>query len=182
MFVYHAHPPVILGDTLYPLPDLKALSPERYARELSKYDDHLARRRIPQARVAKLGCARQETLNFAPVHPHIIFRAWADLGAVLAPKRWFRIPVVRFAGLPAVVFTPPGGAVGADITDADVAWFGAAAYRELTELPPATLEGYTDLHKAGKHGAWFAGVPHVLVRGAVSVAGLEPFDWSVPSL
>lgn len=34
--VYHACPPVLLGNTLYPLADLETFSPERYARELSK--------------------------------------------------------------------------------------------------------------------------------------------------
>ena len=178
MFVYHACPAEMLGVTLYPLADLKILYPKLYARERSKYDDHPARKRIPWARVAKLECSRQETLNFAPIHPHLIYRAWADLGVTLPSALWFRIPVERFAELPAVVFVP-SGAVGDDIPDADVRWFDPRTYYELT-LPPATLEWYRELHTKGKRGAWFARVPHVLVNGPVSVAGLEPFDWSVP--
>lgn len=181
MFVYHACPPTLLGKTLYPLCDLAAISPERYARELSKYDDHPARRRIQQQRVAKLGCARQEVLNFAPVHPHIIFQAWADLGVALPSTFWFRIPAERLAKYPAVVFIPGKDAVGVDISDTNVSWFEADCYQELAELPPATLEWYRKLHKAGKCGAWFVQLPHVLVKGPVSVAGLKPFDWSVPA-
>lgn len=182
MFVYHACPPALLGEILYSLRVLAAISPEHYARELSKYGDYPARRRIPQQRVPKLGCARQEVLNFAPIHPQIIFQAWADLGVALPSRFWFRIPVERLAKSPAVVFAPREGAAGEDVPDTQEAWFDAEVYRELTELPPAALEGYRELHKAGKRGAWFAGVPHVLVKGPVSVAGLEPLDWSAPAL
>lgn len=179
MFVYHARPAEMLGVTLYSLADLKTLHPVLYARELCKYNDHPARKRIPWARVAKLECSRQETPNFAPIHPHLIYRAWADLGVTLPSTLWFRIPVERFAKLPAVIFVP-SGAVGGDIPDADVRWFDSETYHELTELPPTTLEWYRELHTKGKRGAWFARAPHVLVKGPVSVAGLRPFDWSVP--
>lgn len=168
----------MFGDTLYPLADLETSHPELYARELSKYGDHPARRRIPQARVAKLGCARRETLNFAPVHPRFIYRAWTDLGVTLPATLWFAIPVERLRELPAVVYRPSGGNVGADLTDAEVSWFDAEAYRELTELPLQTLEWYQELRETGRRGGWFARVPHVLVNGPVSVAGLEPFAWS----
>lgn len=176
-FVYHTCPPEMLGDVLYPLADLENLEPELYARELSKYSDHPARRRIPWAHVAKLGCARRETLNFAPVHPRLIYRAWFDLGVTLPATRWFGVPVERFGRLPAVIYTPSGGDVGADL-DADVSWFDAERYRELAELPPLTLEWYRKLLEAHRRGGWFARVPHVLVRGPVSVAGLEAFNWS----
>ena len=168
----------MFGDTLYPLADLETSNPELYARELSKYGDHPARRRIPQARVAKLGCARRETLNFAPVHPQLVYRAWADLGVTLPATLWFAIPVERLRELPAAVYRPSGGNVGADLTDAEVSWFDAEAYRELIELSPETLGWYRELRETGRCGGWFARTPHVLVKGSVSVAGLEPFAWS----
>ena len=107
--VYHACPLEMFGDALYPLADLETSNPELYARELSKYGDHPARRRIPQARVAKLGCARRETLNFAPVHPQLVYRAWADLGVTLPATLWFAIPVERLRELRAAVYRPSGG-------------------------------------------------------------------------
>ncbi len=177
-FLYHACPPELFGDVLYPLANLAELNPKLYARELSKYSDHPARRRIPWARVAKLGCARRETLNFAPVHPQLIYRAWFELGITLPATRWFSVPVRRFGGLPAVIYTPSGGDAGADLTDAEVSWFSAETYRELTELPPETLTWYRQLLETHRRGGWFARVPHVLVKGPVSVAGLEAFGWS----
>ena len=176
--VYHACPPEMFGDTLSPLADLETSHPELYARELSKYGDHPARKRIPQAHVAKLGCARRETLNFAPVRPQLVYRAWADLGVPLPATLWFAVPVERLEELPAVVYRPSGHNVGADLTDAEVSWFSAETYRELSELPPETLEWYRKLYETGRRGGWFARVPHILVKGPVSVAGLEPFDWS----
>lgn len=142
------------------------------------YGDHPTRKRIPWARVAKLGCARRDVLDFAPVHPQLIFRAWAELGVTLPATLWFAVPVKRFEGLPVVLYRPSGENVGADLTDAEVSWFDTEAYRELTELPPETLEWYRKLRETRRRGAWFARVPHVLVKGPVSVAGLGPFSWS----
>lgn len=53
-YVYHALPLQLMGETLYPLRDLARLEPERYAHERAKYDDHPARRRIPEQHIAKL--------------------------------------------------------------------------------------------------------------------------------
>ncbi len=155
--------------------------PGHYARELAKYDDHPSRRRIPHQRVPKLECRRQDVLNFAPAHPHLIYRAWLELGVRLPAAWWFGIPIKRISGQPAVTFYPAAEhRVGSDIPNARVCWFDAASYRELRTLPESTLQWYAHLHLRGQKGAWFAGLPHVLVKGAVSVGGLEHFDWRVP--
>jgi len=70
--------------------------------------------------------------------------------------QWFRILVERFGEFPAVIYRPTGGNVGVDLIDADVSWFDAETYHELTELPPETLEWYRKLCENGRHGAWFA--------------------------
>jgi len=171
----------MLGETLYPLRQLKAISPERYARERAKYDDHPARRRIPDQRIPKLNCTRQDVLNFAPVHPHLIFRAWLDLGVTLPPTLGLRVPVTRIAARPAVLYQPTfDGRGGETLPEAHVTWFDPADYHELRALPRETLEGYAQLHGRRQKGAWFARLPHVLVRGSVSAAGLGPLDWSKP--
>ncbi len=179
--VYHVVPLKLVGEILYPLRDLRKLSPERYDVERAKYDDHPARRKIPLARVAKLNCVYEETLNFAPVHPRVIYRAWQALGVSLKPVLWFGIPLERLHGLPAVVTLPEvERGVGADHGDDAVRWLEPEHYRELTALPERTLVWYRQLVGEKKRGGWFVGVPHVLVRGPVSVAGLTPFDWSLP--
>lgn len=179
--VYHAVPPKMAGETLYPLRDLKGLEPELYHRERAKYDDHPERRRIPEQRVAKLNCVHEEVLNFAPVHPHRIYQVWQDLGVRLKPVLWFGIPVSRLAGLAAVVTVPEATRnVGDDLSDDVVRWLEPATYRELGTLPDVTLRWYERLIAEKKRGAWFVGVLHVLVRGSVSVAGLVPIDWSLP--
>ena len=179
--IYHGVPPQMLGETLYPLYELKSLSPERYRTEIAKYDDHPARRKIPLAHVAKLNCTYIETLNFAPVHPHIIYRAWQELGVTLKSVLWFGVPLERLGASPAVITLPEAErAVGEDYADDAVRWLEPAHYRELTVLPEATLRWYERLVQEKRRGAWFAHVPHVLVRGRVSVAGLTPLDWSLP--
>lgn len=181
VFVYHAKPAEMIGETLYPLEQLAGLEPERYRREFAKYDDHPDRQLIPTQYIAGLACQRQAVLNFAPVHPYLIYRAWRDLGVTLPPQSWFRIPVSRLARLPAVVTLPDAGrTAGRDLPVDAVSTFDAARYRELSGLPEATLRWYAQLVRQRRRGGWFVGVPHILVRGEVSVAGLTSLDWSVP--
>lgn len=122
-FVYHAVPPTMVGETLYPLRDLFRLEPDLYRLERAKYDDHPERRRIPQRPIAKLDCAGEEVLNFSPVHPKLIYRAWQGLGVTLKPKLWFGVPLERLSHLQAVVTVPENkGRVGEDLGDEAVRW------------------------------------------------------------
>jgi hypothetical protein len=179
-FVYHAVPPAMVGETLYPLRDLFRLEPDLYRLERAKYDDHPERRRIPQCHIAKLNCVGEEVLNFSPVHPNLIYRAWQGLGVTLKPKLWFGIPLERLLHLPVVVTVPENkGRVGEDLGNEAVRWLEPETYRELTALPEVTLRWYMRLVQEKKRGGWFVGVPHVLVKGQVSAIDLDPFDWSV---
>ena len=177
-FVYHQVPPGMVGETLYPLKTLERLEPTLYKAQIAKYNDHPARQRIPYQSIPKLGCSRAETLNFAPLHPRHIYLEWETLGVTLPEVRWYKIPVRHIAHLPAVIYKPgEERSVGDDIPEDRVDVFNPATYEELTALPQKTRDWYLSLHTRGRKGAWFAHVPHVLVRGAVSVREAEVIDW-----
>ena len=72
--------------------------------------------------------------------------------------------------------------VAEDIGDDAVTWLDIEQHHELIELPDKTIQWYRKLAHSGRRGAWFFGVPHILVRGSISVAGLEPIDWSMPTI
>ena len=176
-FVYHQVPAGMVGETLYPLGTLERLEPSLYKAQVAKYDDHPARKSIPHQNVPILGCSRAETVNLAPLHPRHIYLAWEALGVSLPETRWYKIPI-RYINLPAVVYEPgEGRSVGGSIPESMVELFDPETYEELTALPPRTLEWYLSLHNRGRRGGWFVHVPHILMRGAVSVREAEVIDW-----
>ena len=177
-FVYHQVPADMVGETLHPLGTLERLEPSLYKAQVAKYDDHPARKRIPHQKVPLLGCSRAETVNLAPLHPRHIYLAWAALGVTLPEMRWYKIPVRCTEGLPTVVYQPrEGRSVGGDIPENMVELFDPEIYEELTALPQRTRDWYLSLHNRGLRGAWFVHVPHILVRGSVSVREAEVIDW-----
>lgn len=179
--VYHAVPAHQFGTALQPLARLKSTAPELYETAISKYGDDPSRRNIPRRHVGKLNCAYEEVINLSPLNPLLIHQRWRKLGVDLGSAHWFAIPLDRLLGLPAVLTIPDRqNGVGRDIGDSAVSWFDPDTYQELAQLPNKTAQWYSQLASAGKRGAWFVGVPHILVKGSISVAGLQPFDWNQP--
>ena len=162
------------GSTLYPLNRLAELDEELYVTELSKYSDHPSRRGLPGRRVPKLECAWGDALHFSPVHPRLIHAAWSELGGNGAPPaRWFALPLGRLDVDRTVVYKGSGRNPSAAIPEAEIERLDPEAYEEPRRVPDATLNWYRELVAGGRSGAWFVGVPHVLVAEAVEVGGCE---------
>lgn len=175
-FIYHQVPQAITGATLYPLSELEALAPEVYARQIVKYRDHPSRERIPYQRIPKLDCLRRDVLNFSPLHPHLIYEAWAELGVTLPSLNWYRLSIEAVTHLPTVIYQPDGRP-DEDIPEEAVTWLEPAVYREVAALSEETKAWYAKLERRGLRGGWFAHTPHVLMRGAVSVSCAEVINW-----
>lgn len=169
-FIYHGVPADVRGTTLYPLNHLRDIYPDLFEREIAKYDDHPQRRLLPETRLPVLNRLWNDVIHTAPIHPHLLYRAWIERGAFVNPDcRFFQIPVDR------VAMHTAGWMVERNVTLID--W---NVYTELTTVPAETLAWYERLVAQGKHGADFVGVPHVLVTDQIDIAGLAPIRWSDP--
>ena len=175
--VYHQVLDALVGETLYPLSELEYRAPKLYWRQLAKYGDHPSRKHIPYQRITKLNCARRDVLNFSPLHPCLVHSAWRALGVTLPSVHWYQLPVGALLDIPAVVYRPTAGRTGEDIPEEATAWLNPATYREITELSEETRHWYAELCARGAQGGWFACIPHVLVRGKVSVKDARVIDW-----
>ncbi len=173
--IYHQVPEEMTGETLYPLSALETFAPKLYQQQLAKYDDHPSRERIPYQHLPKLDCLRKEVLNFSPLHPHLVYKAWRTLGVTLPDVNWYQFPVEAVAHLPAVIAEP--GRAGEDIPEAHVTWLEPDFYQEVTTLSDATKKWYARLYEVGRKGGWFAHTPHVFVRGAVSIEDATVIAW-----
>ena len=178
-FLYHLKPKPMLGDILYPLNDLKHVDLELYRYQLAKYDDHPRRKQLPKRIIPKLGCLWNDVLHFSPVHPYLIYRAWLELGRTLDDALFYRVPVERVAPHPAVIYDSSGKRSGDDVSlpESSVTWFDESTFTELKKLPQTTLEWYAELNRRGRVGAFFVGIPHVLVRGAIEVNDEDLVGW-----
>ncbi len=181
-FLYHMKPQAMRGDTLYPLNELEHIYPDLYAQQRAKYEDHPNRKRLPTRVVPKLNCLWNDVLHFSPAHPHLIYRAWLELGKQVADRQFYRVPVARIASFPGVVYKSSGERSSPDVTLAEdsVSPFDADTFEELRELPEATHRWYEKLYRQGRFGAFFAHIPHVLIQGAVRVSETDLIPWSEP--
>ena len=181
-FLYHLKPANMRGDTLYPLNALRHTHPDLYAQQRAKYDDHPNRRRLPGRVVPILNCFWNDVLHFSPAHPHLVYRAWLELGKPVGDVAFYRIPVARVARLPGVIYKSSGERSSPDVTLAEdsVSPFDPDTFEELKVLPEATHQWYAKLYRQGKFGAFFAHVPHVLIRGPVRVNEADLVLWSEP--
>ncbi|GEM46566.1 hypothetical protein DC3_22010 [Deinococcus cellulosilyticus NBRC 106333 = KACC 11606] len=167
MFLYHQCPEHMQGNVLYPLNQLQNFFPEIALQARKKYQgrEHLLERRIQL-----LNCLWNDVLHCAPVHPHLVYQAWQSLGKELGDTRWFKIPAAVLDQMPAVIYQSDGAVKQMDCT----------GYQELDGLPAVTWDWYRTLHRQNKQGAWFHGVPHVLLLGTLNTTGLEIISWKDP--
>jgi hypothetical protein len=141
-FLYHARPPDMRSETLYPLNALRRTYPDVYERERKKY---AGREAVLGFRIPILDVLWNDTLHLSPVHPHFVARAWraAELSTAFWERDFFAIPVVRIAGLDAVWFASeafwvnnsPNEDVALSPPAEEFSPFDAAAYDELPDAP-----------------------------------------------
>ena len=179
-FLYHARPPEMRGDVLYPLNQLKAIHPDAYEREKRKYD---GRERLLELRIPVLDVGWNDALHLSPIHPARLAAAWREAGATSPAweREFFEIPVERIDASRAVWFASgalpddptrhPDDALSLPVTE--VAPFDADRYAELVE-PPQRYEAYLRACRDERRVARpFAHLPHVLVATPVDVSGLR---------
>ncbi|GHO78118.1 hypothetical protein KSD_58890 [Ktedonobacter sp. SOSP1-85] len=178
--IYHACPVEMQENMLYPLNGLKALYPELYQREIAKYRDHPSRYDLPQLFVPKLNCRWSDVVFCSPIHPYLIYKELQARGFTLSPdKTFFQIPIEAIRGLPtAIYYDSNAHGVAEALPEEAVAWLKPESYQELERVPEETLAWYDHLKSVGRNGAYFVGVPHVLVKGAISIKEARIVRWS----
>jgi hypothetical protein len=179
-FLYHRRPPDLRGETLYPLGLLKSVHPDLHELELAKY---AGREALLDLWIPLLEVRWNDAVHLCPLHPSRLASAWraAGIDSPAWEHDFFRIPVARLEGLPAVWFSSgavsapdrPAGHGRLSLPSADVSWFDGARYRELDAPPARHLEHLRERREQARRARPFAFVPHALVGAPLGVAGLE---------
>lgn len=168
-----------MRDALSPLSALEHSDPQTFARSLAKYDDTPERRRLRETWIPVLEARWTEAVFLSPVRPHAIWSAWRDIAGVELPSQEFWAIPIGAAG-PAVVLDRHSSTTGDPIRSDEVDRLDPEAYRSMEETTARNRQWIAQLSAAGKRGAWFHGIPHVLTRGPVPLASAAVVDWRDP--
>lgn len=181
-YIYHIVPNKLVGETLIPLKELETELPDLFAQEIRKYDDHPQRKLLPKRVLKKINCPQEEVLHFSPIHPNLMFEG---LKSVFPDwdysSKFFEIPIERVRGIPTILFdmNRTGTYIfGEDEPEEMFEWVTPESYKILNAIPPEAIEFYSQWKSRGERGApAMARIPHVMVRGRVSISGCRIIDW-----
>ena len=178
--VYHAVPPSMTGDVLFPLNQLRRTMPELYDRQVAKY---AGREQVLQFRIPGLGVLWNDALHCAPIHPYWVAKARAEAGVVTSNfgTECFCIPLERISDHPVAYFRNAtfwiNGRPGEDMPDEppaeEFSAFDPIRYRELADVPDAYAAFLGEMASLGRRPLTFPTIPHVLVAAPIDISGLE---------
>ena len=183
-FLYHICPLDMRGEVLYPLNRLRDSAPDVYELQVAKY---AGRERVLEFRIPLLEVLWNDVIHLSPIHPRRLAQAWTDAG-LTSPSGWrrrfFRLPVERIAGLPAVWFASesmwvnnsPYEEVPLAPPANEFTWFDPHEYRELQATPVAYPEYLRAQIELGRRPLLFPKIPHILVEGEIDTTGLDMVD------
>jgi hypothetical protein len=176
--VFHAQVKLLPGTRdLLPLDDLAELDPATYEAGLAKYRGSPERERLRETVVPLLNRRWTQVVFLSPVHPHAIWRTWFELtGQRLPSVEFWSIPVDRLPQ-PSVVFDRTISTVGDPIESSEIVPLDVPTFRTSLDTTAANRAWLESLSATGRQGAWFHGVPHVLVGARVPLTGARVVSW-----
>jgi len=121
-------------------------------------------------------------LHFLPLHPYFIYKAITSLGIeTKADVSFYKIPIQHIKNNHNAMYLYSKEnyrGPAKDINDVEIRTIEMGEYKEMTEIPLATIEYYT--MEKGKEFGLFPFIPHLLSRGEVAVNSVEIIQWSKP--
>lgn len=181
-YVYHMVPREMVGQELMPLNRLGAMYPDLYERYAKKYFDHPERPKLLMKEIPQLNCLWNDVVHFLPIHPSHLYKALTELDIETKENLMFyQIPIQKLAANQNAMYlyskeryNGPAGAIAAE----DIILLSLHDYRELEQLPAATIDYFQTEKGKGKNFGLFAYVPHLFSLGNVNVDDAEIISWN----
>lgn len=170
MLLYHLVPKELSGTKLYPLNDLKEISPALYERAVSKY---AGREIVMQQTIPLLDCLWNDVLFLSPVHPDKIVQARLSSGLQGNYDKnnlWFVLESESLDQSKLVLYRHrPKWLIDQEPHKAEYAWFADLSdseKEELVEMPECAL---WSIRKFREKSFFQSYVPHLLYRRVIDV-------------
>jgi len=168
-YLYHNVSAHMLGDTLYPLNQLKETHPDIYAKHAEKYR---GREQLLERRIPKLECLWNDVIFFTPIHPQEIKEALvAAQHPWRQPSRWLKIDAEKLDPERTVIWTYPAkDEAGLQFDEVDILDFSARLLSSYTHMPETTKRYYAKMAEQKLFPLRFVYTPHILHRGPIPLA------------
>ena len=197
--VWHWRAPNFTGKHIVDLYTLKKLKPELFASATSKYETTSLRKLLLMNNpIPPLNCLWNAAIHTSTVHPQIVHDAKRAAGLPVQPTEYFQIPVDNLRDFPVCIYhlPPPDPTMKMRIlwnvsvyrlglsglmSHADYEPLDFDNWRSLEAMPQDTMQCYEQWAaemRAGKSPQvlTYQSVPHVFVKGAIPVDGLEVIE------
>lgn len=188
--VYHGVPKDMVGETIYPLNQLKQIAPSAYELQKSKY---VGRETVLDFRIPGLNVLFNDTVHCAALDPRRLLDVRQQLGLAVPGAgmsdritgRFYAIPMERILIHRVIWYSARtlwiNGAPGEDVPSTppsdEFEPFDPDIYQERMEATPAHLAFLRRMKSAGKPPLMFVHIPHILVAGPIDVNGLDQLEW-----
>lgn len=175
-FVYHLRPEKMLGEVLYPLNKLREQSVELYEKEKKKY---LGREYLLKEQIPPLGCLWNDVIHCSPVNPKKIAEALLATGFKIKQSTFFKIPIGHLPD-EIIYYKNSFGGKGATLplSENDFLPINKNEFLELEDIPTETKKYFMEVFQLKKQRPLlFHHVPHVLIKGVLSVQDTETIEW-----
>ncbi|WP_299747310.1 hypothetical protein [uncultured Tateyamaria sp.] len=170
--VYHLHPSELRGDALVPLSTLERTQPDLYERAIAKYRNRMGSLRRP---LPELGCLWVDCVQFSTVHPEDLRDAMiaAGFGWPARGRQFLVFDAARLEASATSIWlhrdTSPREDMAAAMTD--IVPFSTDRLHDLRAVANGTRAYLAEMAQLERRPLLFVGVPHILHRGPVSLAG-----------
>jgi hypothetical protein len=161
--LYHRVPDNMVGDTLYPLNELKDIHPDVYERERTKRE---GRERVMEQIIPYLDCWWNEVIHLTAVHPKKI----KDALNTNKTFQYYQIDPGRLEPDNTIVYLY--NELG-PLTKESFTTYDPNKISEYTELPEETKEYYQERQEQGKRQLLFVYIPHILYKGRIDTSDVE---------
>jgi hypothetical protein len=169
-YLYHRVPKEMNGHILYPLNQLKAISPDTYAQQIKKYED---RPGVLQRNIPALNCLWNDVLHLTAVHPTVLNEAFISAGKQYN-LRFYEIDPEMLEKERMIVYLYDRPSFGSDhIPEDEWERFETSQLPRYSVIPQFTLGYYRDTIALGKEPLLFVRIPHILYKGTLDVRGLK---------
>lgn len=166
-YVYHLVPANLRGSVLYPLSQLRSIYPDTAAAHAAKYH---GREQAMEQWIQPLACRWNEVLQLSPVHPSVLRAALAESGHVRPLRRWFAIDAQHFSPSNTALYLPSSRPNYERIIA-----YTPGCLNQYRSLPEEQLSFYRQV-PPGSPLMLFGGIPHILYRGSLDIAGVPVFE------
>jgi hypothetical protein len=168
--LYHRRPMNLRGNILYPLNRLKHFDGDAYEQHRAKYN---GREALLEQRIPPLDCFWNDVLHLSPVHPGRVAELARGWGLGWCETEWFEFDprALKFSAADTAVFRYTDTSISTVLPAEQFERFDVEKLCEMSEIPDRTREYYASMSRGDGRYLIFVGVPHVLHKGSLSVAG-----------